>query len=367
MKLLPCFTKIAPVVSALVLVGVYVSFKAAATGPGSVPRSAGETLNPMAKITVPQPSARPTGARAWEPGSRTDMVQGSATVVVEPALKSPEALSAQPAPFAAPESRSVIMTSSKSSTMFDTLAPAQASGDSEVQLATPETRVDVQPSRSVLMVGSKSGLIFSDPAQRPPLGNLDVQARNLSARTITLGGALQPLVAAPTPELAEAEAQLSRLTIMGDPKSGSLLSNLAPMQPDGEREFLSVGQGSYVSNSDTSAILTTASMLSTTTTASSHVGSYAITASGVAAPDYKITCAQGMLTVRPAPLTITADNQSKANESARPTLWASYSGFVVPAPPRRSSALAPPSDQTPTAEPLRRSVIMGSSKSGGMF
>ena len=55
---------------------------------------------------------------------------------------------------------------------------------------------------------------------------------------------------------------------------------------------------------------------------------YTITASGAVDPDYTISYVAGTLTVTPAPLTITADNQSKVYGAALPTLTASYSGFV---------------------------------------
>ena len=53
--------------------------------------------------------------------------------------------------------------------------------------------------------------------------------------------------------------------------------------------------------------------LSTTATATSHVSGspYSITASGAADPDYTISYVAGTLTVTPAPLTITADNQTQ--------------------------------------------------------
>ena len=79
---------------------------------------------------------------------------------------------------------------------------------------------------------------------------------------------------------------------------------------------------------DTAASLTTPPTLTTTATAASHVGSYAITASGAADPDYSIRSVAGSLTVTSAPLTITANNQSKVYGAALPTLTASYSGFV---------------------------------------
>ena len=83
-------------------------------------------------------------------------------------------------------------------------------------------------------------------------------------------------------------------------------------------------------NGDTSASLTTQPMLTTTATASSHVAGspYAITASGAADSDYSISYVTGSLTITPAALTITADDQTKVYGAALPTLTASYSGFV---------------------------------------
>ena len=79
-------------------------------------------------------------------------------------------------------------------------------------------------------------------------------------------------------------------------------------------------------NGDTA--LTTQPTLSTTATAHSDTGGYAITASGAVDSDYTITYVAGSLTVTTAPLTITADNQTKVYGAAVPTLTASYSGFV---------------------------------------
>ena len=55
---------------------------------------------------------------------------------------------------------------------------------------------------------------------------------------------------------------------------------------------------------------------------------YSITASGAVDADYSISYVAGTLTVTPAALTITADNQTKVYGAALPTLTASYSGFV---------------------------------------
>ncbi|RAJ20055.1 MBG-2 domain-containing protein, partial [Pedobacter cryoconitis] len=83
-------------------------------------------------------------------------------------------------------------------------------------------------------------------------------------------------------------------------------------------------------NGDTPASLTTPPILATTaTTASAVAGSpYAITASGVVSSNYAITYVPGNLTVSAAPLTITANNQTKVYGAALPILTASYTGFV---------------------------------------
>jgi subtilisin-like proprotein convertase family protein len=81
-------------------------------------------------------------------------------------------------------------------------------------------------------------------------------------------------------------------------------------------------------NGDDAGDLDTQVSLSTTATVGSPVGSYPITASGAADANYAITFGNGTLTVNPAALQITANNQAKTYGSANPTLTASYSGFV---------------------------------------
>jgi hypothetical protein len=60
----------------------------------------------------------------------------------------------------------------------------------------------------------------------------------------------------------------------------------------------------------------------------SHVGTYAITVSGATDSNYSITLVNGMLRITPAPLTITANSQTRSYGSANAPLTASYSGFV---------------------------------------
>src|SRR5205085_1966895 len=66
----------------------------------------------------------------------------------------------------------------------------------------------------------------------------------------------------------------------------------------------------------------------TSATAASHVGSYAVTGSGLTSADYTIAYVGGTLTVNKAALTITADDQTRAYGVANPTLTATYGGFV---------------------------------------
>src|SRR4029077_12169417 len=81
-------------------------------------------------------------------------------------------------------------------------------------------------------------------------------------------------------------------------------------------------------NGDTPASLTTQPTLSTTATAASPVGSYAITISGAVDANYSITYVAGTLTVTQAALTLTANNASKAYGAAVPALGFTPSGFV---------------------------------------
>jgi len=90
---------------------------------------------------------------------------------------------------------------------------------------------------------------------------------------------------------------------------------------------LTVAYSGFV-NGDTAASLTTPPSVTTTATASSPAGAYSITASGAVDPNYATSYVNGTLTVSPAPLTITANNQSKLYGAALPALTAAYSGFV---------------------------------------
>jgi filamentous hemagglutinin family protein len=59
-----------------------------------------------------------------------------------------------------------------------------------------------------------------------------------------------------------------------------------------------------------------------------NAGTYAITPSGLTSTNYAITFANGTLTINKAPLTVTADNQSKVYGAADPTLTYTASGTL---------------------------------------
>ncbi|MFZ0598082.1 MAG: MBG domain-containing protein, partial [Flavobacterium sp.] len=82
-------------------------------------------------------------------------------------------------------------------------------------------------------------------------------------------------------------------------------------------------------NSDTELVLTAAPTITTTAIKGSSVGTYPITVAGATASNYTFTYAtSALLTITPAALSITAENNSKVYGSDNPVLTATYIGFV---------------------------------------
>ncbi len=83
-------------------------------------------------------------------------------------------------------------------------------------------------------------------------------------------------------------------------------------------------------NGEAGNVVTGEAALSTTATASSAVGTYALTATlgTLAASNYDFTFSNGTLTVSKAMLTVTADNKTRTYGTANPTFTATMSGFV---------------------------------------
>src|SRR5581483_565527 len=91
---------------------------------------------------------------------------------------------------------------------------------------------------------------------------------------------------------------------------------------------LTVSYSGFV-NGESAGVLTGTPSL-TTATPDSGVGNYSITvtAGTLGAANYSFNFVGGTLTVTPAPLTVTANDQTQAYGAALPTLTASYAGFV---------------------------------------
>jgi hypothetical protein len=81
-------------------------------------------------------------------------------------------------------------------------------------------------------------------------------------------------------------------------------------------------------NAQDSTILTSTPVLSTAAVQGSNAGTYAITLSGAAAPNYAITFVPGTLTVNKAILTISGDTVSRLIGEPNPAFILHYSGFV---------------------------------------
>ena len=175
------------------------------------------------------------------------------------------------------------------------------------------------------LTASYSGFVNGDTAAslttRPTLSTTAAVGSQVSGSPyiITASGAVDPdytisyaagaLTVTPTP-----------LTITADDKSKVYGAALPA---------LTASYSGFV-NGDTAASLATAPTLSTTATAGSHVSGspYPITASSAVDADYTISYVAASLTVTAVPLTITADDKSKAYGAALPALTDRYSGFV---------------------------------------
>lgn len=81
-------------------------------------------------------------------------------------------------------------------------------------------------------------------------------------------------------------------------------------------------------NGDTASSLGGTLVCSSAATPASGVGSYSILCSGLTSGNYNLTFTPGVLTITPAGLTITANNQAKAFDATNPPLTWTASGFV---------------------------------------
>ena len=130
-----------------------------------------------------------------------------------------------------------------------------------------------------------------------------------------------------------------------DPAVLTVKANDASMTYGGAVPALSVSYSGFVNGDNTSA-LTTLPVVSTPATSASPAGTYAISASGAAAPNYTFSYQPGTLTIGKASLTVTADNKAMPLGGPLPALTVSYSGFLNG---DNASSLAPQPTATTTA------------------
>jgi len=99
--------------------------------------------------------------------------------------------------------------------------------------------------------------------------------------------------------------------------------------PYGQAAVLNGASYSGFANGDTAASLSGTLNCTTTATSVSPVGTYPINCSGLTSTNYTISFVQGALTITPVPLTIAANNESRAYGVANPLLNSvTASGFV---------------------------------------
>ena len=120
-------------------------------------------------------------------------------------------------------------------------------------------------------------------------------------------------------------------------------------------------------NGDTPASLTTPVVMATDGTSNSVVGSYWIAANSATSSNYTIIYIGAMLKVTPAPLVITANNQSMTAGSPLPALTASYSGFVLGNTTNNLTSQAALSTKATSSSPAGKYSITASGASAANY
>jgi Ca2+-binding RTX toxin-like protein len=101
----------------------------------------------------------------------------------------------------------------------------------------------------------------------------------------------------------------------------------------------------------TAGVLSGTLSIATSATSASHVGGYAVQASGLTSLNYAVSFIDGTLNITPASLTITADDKMKQEGQANPVFTASYVGFVNGDTPASLSTLPTFATTATTASP----------------
>ncbi len=180
-----------------------------------------------------------------------------------------------------------------------------------------KTYGDANPTLTVSYVGFVNGDTEADLTTLPTISTTAVQSSPAGTYPITASGAVS----------ANYTIAYTNGTLTVNPAALTVTADTKTKVYGDANPTLTVSYAGFV-NGDTVASLTTAPSVSTTALLGSGVGSYPITATGAADPNYTITYVNGNLIINTANLTVTADNQTKTYGSANPTFTVAYSGFV---------------------------------------
>ncbi|MBS1533168.1 MAG: gliding motility-associated C-terminal domain-containing protein, partial [Bacteroidetes bacterium] len=173
------------------------------------------------------------------------------------------------------------------------------------------------PELTITYTGFVNGDDASKLTTQPTISTTATVNSPISTYPITVGGAASPNYSINyVPGTLTVDA--ATLTITADDQA-KIYGEANPT--------LTVHYSGFAGGDDISK-LTTPPSITTAASAASGAGEYTITAGGAVMPNYSVVYQPGVLTVKKAPLTVTADNQSRLYGTANPEMTISYSGFV---------------------------------------
>ncbi len=180
-----------------------------------------------------------------------------------------------------------------------------------------------------LVFNQISSKTYGDPDFNPGATgtNVTYSSGNTTVVTITDGGNVHIVGTGSVTITATSGGTSISQTVVINPAPLTVAANDQSRTYGADNPALTLTYNGFV-YSDNAASLSTPPGVATTATASSDVGNYPITVSGAADPNYSITYVPGKLSVTPAALTITANDQTKVQGAANPLLTVTYTGFV---------------------------------------
>ena len=175
-----------------------------------------------------------------------------------------------------------------------------------------------------VVTASQDGTSFTITAFTLPAGascTVTAQVTGTTAGTFTASNSVNSLYG------GISNTATATLTVTSQTIPLTITANNATRAYGAANPAFSVTASGFVSG-DTLAVLNGTLTCTTTASPSAPVGTYPISCSGLSSPKYAITFVPGTLSVTPAPLTITANNLTKAFDQPNPVLTWVATGFV---------------------------------------